>query len=49
MASLIGVILMTLALIEVLNKSERRVWIIEPGPAIMVLTYLVGMFLAFRA
>lgn len=48
-AALIGAILMTLALIEVLNKSERRVWIIEPGPAIMVLTYLVGMFLSFRA
>jgi len=48
-AGLVGAILMAVALMEVLNKSERRVWVIEPGPAIMVLTYLAGMLLSFRA
>lgn len=45
--ALAGAILMTLALMDVLNKSERRVWMIEPGPAFMVLAYFAGLYLAF--
>ncbi len=44
-----GAILMTLGLIDVLNKSERRIWMIEPGPAFMVLGYFAGLYLSFRA
>ncbi len=47
-AALFGILLMGLALLDVLNKSERRVWIIEPGPAFMVLTYLIGLIAVFR-
>ncbi len=43
-AALFATLLMGLAIVEVLNKSERRVWILEPGPAFMVLVYLVGLF-----
>ena len=45
---LFAVLLMGLALLDVLNKSERRLWAIEPGPAAMMLVYLVGLYLSFR-
>jgi Ca2+/Na+ antiporter len=42
-AALFATLVMGLAIVEVLNESERRVWIFEPGPAFMVLVYLVGL------
>jgi hypothetical protein len=33
----------------VLNKSEKRIWILEPGPVFMLLAYGLGLYLAFRA
>jgi cation:H+ antiporter len=44
---LFAVLLMSLAVLDVLNKSERRFWIIEPGPAFMVLVYLTGLYLTY--
>jgi cation:H+ antiporter len=44
-----GILMTALALLEVLNKSESRVWILEPGPAFMLLAYGVGVYLAYRA
>jgi hypothetical protein len=35
-------------LIEVLNRSERRVWFIEPGAALRVVTYALGLYLVYR-
>jgi cation:H+ antiporter len=47
--ALFGVLLMALALLDVLNKSERRLWAIEPGPAAMILAYAVGLWIVYRA
>lgn len=46
--ALFGVLLMALAMLEVVNKSERRVWILEPGPIFMILTYVTGLYATYR-
>lgn len=44
---LFAVLLMSLAVLDVMHKAERRWWIIEPGPAFMVLAYLTGLYLTY--
>jgi cation:H+ antiporter len=44
-----AIILTGQALLDLLNRSEHRVWYIEPGPGLMVLTYVAGLFLTYRA
>jgi cation:H+ antiporter len=44
-----GILLTALALLEIMNKSEKRFWILEPGPAFMLLAYLAGIYLAYAA
>lgn len=44
-----GLLMMGLALLDVLNKSEKRIWLLEPGPAFMLLAYGVGLYLAYHA
>lgn len=44
---LFAVLLMSLAVLDVLNKSDRRWWIVEPGPAFMVLAYIGGLYLTY--
>jgi cation:H+ antiporter len=44
-----GMLMTALALLDILNKSEKRVWVLEPGPAFMLLAYAVGVYLAYRA
>ena len=46
-AGAVAVILIAMAIVEILNRSERRIWKIEPGPAVMVLTYLAGLWLVY--
>ena len=46
-AALFAVALMTLALLDVLNKSERRVWLVEPGPVLMLAVYVTGMITVY--
>ena len=46
--ALFAVPLMSLALLDVLNKSERRIWALEPGPGFMMLTYLIGIYVTYR-
>lgn len=41
--AMFGVILLALAMLDVLNKSERRVWAVEPGPALMIAVYFLGL------
>jgi cation:H+ antiporter len=40
---LFAILLMALATLDVLNRSERRWWIVEPGPALMLAVYLIGL------
>jgi cation:H+ antiporter len=47
--AMIGMLMTALALLDVLNKSERRVWALEPGPAVVLLAYGAGLYLAYRA
>jgi cation:H+ antiporter len=44
-----GILMTALALLDILNKSEKRIWVLEPGPAFMLLAYGVGVYLAYRA
>lgn len=46
--ALFAVLLMTLDVLDVLNKSERRNWILEPGPLFMVLAYGTGLYATYR-
>lgn len=43
LAGLFATLLMGLAVVEVLNKSEQRIWILEPGPAFMIAVYFAGL------
>ena len=47
-AALVGVLMMGLAMLDILNKSERRWWIIEPGPAFILIAYAAGLYLAYH-
>jgi len=44
---LFAVLLTALAMLDVMNKAERRIWILEPGSAFMILTYLSGIYAAY--
>lgn len=44
LGGLFAIVLMTLAMMDVLNKSKRRVWIIEPMPTVILLTYFAGLW-----
>jgi cation:H+ antiporter len=43
-----GILMMAVALLDILNKSEKRIWVLEPGPAFMLLAYVVGLYLAYQ-
>jgi hypothetical protein len=47
--ALFGMVLMGQVLLDLLNRAEHRIWYLEPGPALMVLTYVAGLFLTYRA
>ncbi len=46
--ALFAIFLTALTVLEVLNRSERRIWYLEPDAIFRVLVYLFGLFLAFR-
>jgi cation:H+ antiporter len=46
---LFGILLTALAVLDILNKSERRIWAMEPGPGFMLIAYIAGIYLAFRS
>jgi cation:H+ antiporter len=46
--ALVGVLMMAIAMLDILNKSERRLWLIEPGPAFIVFSYVMGLYLTYR-
>jgi hypothetical protein len=35
-------------MLDVMDKSERRIWILEPGSAFMILTYLAGIYATYH-
>jgi cation:H+ antiporter len=47
-APLVAITLMSLAVLDVLNKAERRLWMVEPGPVMIVVLYLAGLWLTYR-
>jgi cation:H+ antiporter len=47
--ALFATLLIGEAVIDVLNRSERRIWYLEPGPALIVLTYAGGLLFTYRA
>lgn len=47
--ALAAIVMTSVALLDILNKSERRVWKVEPAPAVMILAYLAGLYVIQRA
>lgn len=47
--ALFAILLMGQVLLDLLNRPEHRVWYLEPGPVLMMLTYGAGLFLTYRA
>ena len=43
-----GILLIGLALLDVLHRAERTFWLMEPGPGLMIVTYIVGLVLVFQ-
>jgi cation:H+ antiporter len=43
---LFAVLLTALAMLDVMNKGERKIWILEPGPAFMIAAYAAGLYAA---
>lgn len=46
--ALFAIFLTSLTVLEVLNRSERRVWYLEPDAVFRIFVYLFGLFLSFR-
>jgi cation:H+ antiporter len=44
-----AIVLTGQAVLDLLNRSEHRVWYIEPGPGLIIVTYAAGLFLTYRA
>jgi cation:H+ antiporter len=47
-SGLLGVLMMSVVLLDFLNRAPRRRFGIEPGPGALVLIYLVGLYLVYR-
>jgi cation:H+ antiporter len=45
---LFGVLLMSLAMLDVMNRAERRIWVLEPGPLFMIVAYVAGLYATYR-
>jgi cation:H+ antiporter len=44
-----AILLTAQAVLDLLNRSERRIWYIEPGPGLIVLTYAAGLYFTYGA
>lgn len=47
--AIFAIFLTALTILEVLNRSERRIWYLEPDAVFRILVYLFALFLAFRS
>jgi cation:H+ antiporter len=47
--ALVGMLLMAEVLLDLLNRPEKRVRYLEPGPMLMLATYGVGLYITYRA
>jgi cation:H+ antiporter len=45
--AMFAVMLTGQALLDLLNRSEHRVWYIEPGPGLVILTYAAGLYFTY--
>ncbi|MGE3268885.1 MAG: sodium:calcium antiporter [Chloroflexota bacterium] len=43
-----AILLVGLALIDILHRAERRIWLMEPGPGLMIPTYLLGLYFVYQ-
>ena len=48
-AALFAIGLMATAMMGLVQRSERRLWLLEPDAAAIVVTYLAGLFLVYQA
>ena len=48
-AAVFAMLLMGQVLLDLLNRAEHRIWYLEPGPALVVLTYVAGLLLTYQA
>ena len=47
-AALLGVVLMSIGLMGITYRAEKRFLLIEPASALMILSYVLGMWALFR-
>jgi cation:H+ antiporter len=48
-SALIAILLMGQVLLDILHRAERRVWYLEPGPGLLILTYAFGVYLTYES
>jgi cation:H+ antiporter len=48
-SALVATLLMGQVLLDLLNRPERRVWYLEPGPALTLATYAAGLLITYHA
>lgn len=46
--ALFAILLTVQAMLGVLNRSEKRVWYLEPDAALLLITYLLGLYVVYR-
>jgi cation:H+ antiporter len=49
MGALTAILMTAMAVFNLVNRTERKIWLLEPGPMLLLLTYVVGLVLSFRA
>ncbi len=49
LGGLFACLLTALAMLDVLNKSERHFWVVELGPVVMLFVYVAGLVLTYQA
>lgn len=47
--ALFAIILTGQAVLGIVNRSERRIWYLEPDAVFLLLTYVAGLYLAYQA
>jgi cation:H+ antiporter len=47
--ALFAILLIGLAVLDIVHRAERRIWLVEPGPALIVVTYMLGLYFVFQS
>jgi cation:H+ antiporter len=48
-AALFAILLMSQVLVEVLHRSEERIWFLEPNALLLIAVYAIGLFAVYQS